>query len=621
MNRKQASAGPDEELAPARTARWPLSTLSDAAERLAVSVDRAVGWYRLPTALGLAVLAGVRNVLRRDNLFDTSHLPTRDLPPLEEPNDTHRTERSADGSYNDLEHPRMGMAGCRFGRNVPADKTFPERPPMLYTPNPRVISQQLLRRHEFVPATSVNNMVGAWLQFMIRDWFSHGKGDPHDAWTIDIPADDPWPGARPLVVPRVSADPTRPAHSDELAPTYLNHNSHWWDASQLYGNSRAEQDTLRTHSDGRLKVPEDGKLDGATGVDPANLAGFWLGLAMMQSLFISEHNAICDRLHLVHPGLTDEQLFQRARLINAALIAKIHTVEWTPAVVSHPTTVAALRANWYGLEGQSAQRLFGRITDSEIVAGIVGAHQDHFGVPFALTEEFVAVYRMHPLIADDWEFRSVADDGLLQATTLRELSGEHAYEVLRKHSLADLFYSFGISHPGLVSLHNFPRFLQEYVRPDGKLTDLAAVDILRTRELGVPRYNEFRRLMHLKAAEDFGDLTANPAWAVELRRVYRDVEEVDLMVGMYAEPKPAGFAFSDTAFRVFVLMASRRLNSDRFLTDDFTPEVYTQTGLDWIRDNSMMTVVQRHLPELAGSLQGIENAFVPWGRTASVGVR
>ena len=42
-------------------------------------------------------------------------------------------------------------------------------------------------------------------------------------------------------------------------------------------------------------------------------------------------------------------------------------------------------------------------------------------------------------------------------------------------------------------LHNFPRFLQEYERPDGKLQDLAATDILRTRELGVPRYNEFRR--------------------------------------------------------------------------------------------------------------------------------
>ena len=38
------------------------------------------------------------------------------------------------------------------------------------------------------------------------------------------------------------------------------------------------------------------------------------------------------------------------------------------------------------------------------------------------------------------------------------------------------------------------------------------------------------------------------------------------MVGMFAEPKPKGFGFSDTAFRVFVLMASRRIEADRFFT-------------------------------------------------------
>ena len=38
--------------------------------------------------------------------------------------------------------------------------------------------------------------------------------------------------------------------------------------------------------------------------------------------------------------------------------------------------------------------------------------------------------------------------------------------------------------------------------------DLAATDIVRTRELGVPRYNEFRRLLHLKrAVKSFAELT------------------------------------------------------------------------------------------------------------------
>jgi Animal haem peroxidase len=97
-----------------------------------------------------------------------------------------------------------------------------------------------------------------------------------------------------------------------------------------------------------------------------------------------------------------------------------------------------------------------------------------------------------------------------------------------------------------------------------------------------------------------------------LLSIYRDPEEVDLVIGLYAEKPPKGFAFSDTAFRVFILMASRRLKSDRFFTYDYRPEVYTKEGLRWIADNTFGTVLQRHYPGLAGSLRGVRNAFTPW---------
>jgi hypothetical protein len=85
---------------------------------------------------------------------------------------------------------------------------------------------------------------------------------------------------------------------------------------------------------------------------------------------------------------------------------------------------------------------------------------------------------------------------------------------------------------------------------------------------------------------------------------------------MYAEKRPAGFAFSDTAFRIFVLMASRRLNSDRFFTKDFRPEVYSPEGLAWVRDNDMRTVLLRHYPQLRPALARSDNAFAPWQRVA-----
>jgi Animal haem peroxidase len=126
--------------------------------------------------------------------------------------------------------------------------------------------------------------------------------------------------------------------------------------------------------------------------------------------------------------------------------------------------------------------VFGRISSSEVISGIPGGPTDTFGVPFALTEEFVAVYRMHPLVRDDWNLRAPSDDRQLRAASFLDLAGP--------------------------------------------------------------------------------------------------------LVGMFAERLPAGFAFSDTAFRIVILMASRRLNSDRFFTEYYLPEVYTRAGLDWIDHNT-----------------------------------
>ncbi len=84
------------------------------------------------------------------------------------------------------------------------------------------------------------------------------------------------------------------------------------------------------------------------------------------------------------------------------------------------------------------------------------------------------------------------------------------------------------------------------------------------------------------------------------------------MVGLFAEAPPAGFGFSDTAFRIFILMASRRLQSDRFLTVDFRPEIYSPFGMDWIAQNSMTSVILRHCPEVASSIPRGQSAFAPW---------
>ena len=579
--------------------------------RIGDFLHRRRPWYKLPRLLAMPRLVEIRNDLRKYNLHDTEEPP---LEKVEIPKDLDpklRLERTIEGTHNDLQYPKMGCAGARFGRNCPLELTHPDTANLM-NPSPREVSQALMTRHEFQPAGILNLMAASWIQFMVHDWFVH-ETDPNDRVEVPLEASDDWP-AKPMTIAHTRPAPAPPG--SKRPPAYRNLNSHWWDGSQIYGCDAATIARLRTFKDGKLKVQDDGRLllDSDTGID---LTGFsdnwWIGLSMLHALFALEHNSICDRLKSENPTWSDDELYGKARLINAALMAKIHTVEWTPAILPHPVVKTAMNTNWNGLAGEDIQDVFEFLNDSEILGGIIGSKTDHHAAPYSLTEEFVAVYRMHPLMPDEFVFRSIETGEELGRFALPDVSGRNSRPVLEQFSMADLFYSFGVSHPGAIRLHNYPRHLQNLVRDDGTRLDLATIDIFRDRERGVPRYNQFRKMLRLDPIQSFDELTDNAEWREEIKRVYNgDIEKVDLMVGLYAEPLPQGFGFSETAFRIFVLMASRRLKSDRFFTNDYTPEVYTQTGIDWVKENGMASVLKRHFPAVAPALEGIENPFAPW---------
>jgi hypothetical protein len=380
---------------------------------------------------------------------------------------------------------------------------------------------------------------------------------------------------------------------------------------------------------------EDGLLPLEETSDPLHqgidLTGFndnwWVGLSLLHTVFAKEHNYLCDELKKRYPDWTDNQLFDKARLINAALTAKIHTVEWTPGILPHPALQIAMNINWWGMLGQQFKNVFGRIFNGagdidEILSGIVGLPKpDHGVAPYYLTEEFASVYRLHPLIPDEWKFYSLKDGQYLSERNFQEVSGNRTRRLMQEIDIHDIYYSMGIAYPGAITLHNYPHFLQNLVRDNGETFDLATVDILRDRERGVPRYNKFRELIGMGRVKSFEEICPkNPAWAKELREVYNnDLEAVDLMVGMYAEDLPQGFGFSDTAFRVFILMASRRLKSDRFFTTDYRAEVYTQFGLDLIDKTTMTDILLRHYPRLKPALFGVPHAFAPWRKVGISG--
>jgi hypothetical protein len=414
-------------------------------------------------------------------------------------------------------------------------------------------------------------------------------------------------------------------------PTFRSAETHWWDASQLYGRDPKWTRSIRAlDGTGKLKLDKNGFPPEAAqaALDRADAGGaFWLGLGLLHVVFMLEHNAICKELQAAYPSWTDDDLFHQARLINAALMAKIHTLEWTPAILDHPTTRWGTRINWWGALGRWVRVHWGRVSDNEVISGILGSPTNDHGVPYALTEEFVAVYRMHPLIPDSYTFWSLHDGKEIDTLSFADIGALQARPRLEKLEVANCLYSFGVSNPGAVALHNYPEFLRHFARPidypdvaAGQVptVDLAATDILRDRERGVPRYNEFRRLFGLRPAKSFADLTRDKPLAAEISDAYGgDIEQVDLMIGLYAERRPKGFAISDTAFRVFILNASRRLEADRFFGSDYGQQAYTPVGIRWLEKETFLSVLKRHYPDLGPALEGVKNPFHPWKRIES----
>jgi hypothetical protein len=577
--------------------------------RIFKRVNQTREWWDLPTPLGLLNLRAFRDDMRQKNLYDTGNgKPAVVTPPEELPD--HRTY---DGTLQDPTDPKMGSVGSRFGRNIAPDATAPEPMPAFMEPNPREVSLRLLRRDTFKPAETLNVLAGCWIQFQNHDWFGHGENMPDEH--IDVPVgDDEW-GEDTMKVRRTHPD--RAEMNGDQPPTYVNTVTHWWDGSQIYGSTEERNRELRSGEDGKLLM-EDGRLPNETNpkLDGIDLTGFsdnyWIGLSLLHTLFVKEHNAICDYLKGNYPTWDDERLFLTARLVNSALLAKIHTVEWTPGILANPVLERAMHANWYGVLPRWVRQKFGHV-GTEMIGGVVGSEQAHHAAPYAITEEFISVYRLHPLLPDDYEVRDHRNGQLIEESDFEPIQGHGTRESIDNWGMSNLLYSFGTAHPGAITLRNHPAALSNHTRITGERVDIGTIDVLRDRERGVARYNDFREKLRKPRIERFEDLTDNSDWAAEIRDVYEgDIDRVDLQVGLLAEPLPPGFGFSDTAFRIFILMASRRLRSDRFFTNDYSPDVYTPEGLDWVERNTMSDVLLRHHPELAPALDGVENAFAPW---------
>ncbi|MGE5302071.1 MAG: peroxidase family protein [Alphaproteobacteria bacterium] len=631
---------------------------------------------------------------------------------------------------------------------------------------------------DYQKAPHMNVLAAFWIQFMTHDWFSHlDEGHNDSEWMAmgcnfrqsTQRQENARPGCRPDdridksyiaqdSAPRVFTENGQ-KHLSRAYKTTLNRVTAWWDASQIYGYSDASRARVKRDPRDRARLllepdplrPEErmGYLPVLQPGDPMNpqwsgqesvaFPDNWnIGLSFFHNVFAREHNLFVqtfrDRIKstpeedcglrdpaqpnkpIKYKDVTDDELFEVARLVVSAEIAKIHTLEWTTQLLYDEPFFLAMNANWSGLlethprvaaalekvivqlgksdKDKQATHWYSVFAAGPGIFGLGNKGKDinggvnHFGSPFSFPEEFVTVYRLHPMVPDLIEFRARSANAnaiKYKIPVVETLLGK-ATLAMRRYGLADWALSMGRQRAGQLTLQNHPLFLQNLSLPrlksaTGKI-DAVALDIIRDRERGVPRYNEFRRQYGLKQLTRFDDfldpnLSKNsPQRAAQLKvaAILRDlygqhpcdaakiittaqvndngsaindcfghpngtlvdnIEDVDAVVGWLAEfARPHGFAISETQLQVFILNASRRLFSDRFLTSSFRPEFYTNLGVQWVNENGpdgkimekakvnghdmevspLKRVLQRTIPELGAELENVVNVFDPWAR-------
>ncbi|KAG6715971.1 hypothetical protein I3842_04G023800 [Carya illinoinensis] len=581
-------------------------------------IDKLGIWHRLPVFLGLIYLAIRRRLHEEYNLFNVGRSPVGvRFNPMDYP------YRTADGKYNDPFNEGAGSEGTFFGRNIlPVDQKR-----KLMKPDPMVVATKLLARRKFTDTGKQFNMIAAsWIQFMIHDWIDHLE----DTKQIELTAPKEVASQCPLKSFKFYKTKEVPTGFYEIKEGGLNIRTPWWDGSAIYGSNAERLQKVRTFKDGKLKIDSKNDLllhdqDG-TPVS-GDVRNGWAGLSTLQALFIKEHNAVCDTLKKEYRHMDDEELYHRARLVTSAVIAKVHTIDWTVELLKTDTLRAGMRANWYGLLGKKFKDTFGHV-GGVALGGLVGLKKPiNHGVPYSLTEEFVSVYRMHSILPDHLDLRDISaapgpnkSPPLTEKVPMANLVGRKGEKTLANIGFAKQMVSMGHQACGALELWNYPTWLRDVIphdvdghdRPDH--VDLPALEVYRDRERSVARYNAFRRALLMIPISKWEDLTDDEEAIRELEEVYGDdVEELDLLVGLMAEKKITGFAISETAFVIFLLMATRRLEADRFFTSNFNEETYTKKGFEWVNTTeSLKDVLERHYPELIKKWMNSTSAFTVW---------
>lgn len=445
--------------------------------------------------------------------------------------------RTYDGSDNNLENPSWGSSHTPLLRYAAPDFADGINEPKLDEtygrPNPRVISNVLFAQEQnIIDETGLSDYAWVFGQFIDHDLMLVENSEEFSDFlpNIVVPEDDEYflPGQIIRMVRSKKAEGT--GITVQSPRNNINEISAFLDGSAIYGSDQDRADWLRTFSKGKLKVSSgdllpwntvDGEFNSAIDKDAPFMADDTHMLTKMQvagdvranenplllsmhTLFVREHNRLCDVISEQSPAWTDELIYQKARAMNIGILQRITFEEWLPALGIVLPTYSGYQddvdPSISNVVSASAFRIGHTLINSNIIR-LDNSGMDVGDGSITLRDAF-----FNPLTV-------IVADGI---EPFLKGMGVQVQQKLDCKVVNDV-RNFLFGAPGSGGL------------------DLASININRGRERGIPGYNDLRAAMGLPRFPSFVELTQDADEARVLESVYGDINNVDSWVGMLAE--------------------------------------------------------------------------------------
>lgn len=290
-------------------------------------------------------------------------------------------------------------------------------------------------------------------------------------------------------------------------------------------------------------------------------------VAMVNVLFLREHNRLAGEIEAANPSWDDERVFQTARSTLIVMFIKIVVEEY----INHISPG------------------FRFIADPEV------AWNAPWNKPNWMTTEFSLLYRWHSLIPGTitWSGRPVP----LRATLMNN-------QLLLEAGLAGAFAEISSQTAGRLGGFNTADallHLEVDAIKQGQFCELAS-------------YSDYREYVSLSRPADFSDVSSDPEIVGLLRSTYKSVDDIDFYVGLFAEDPIKNSPLPPLMLRLVAIDAfSQALTNPLLSQHVYKESTFSPTGWKAINETSVLRdILARNTPAKSIDGQRISMTLEGW---------